>query len=74
MTDNLKTNVEPFTPEVLARRLIEQYGDQADIQAAQNADHFYERGDEAVANIWHETTKIVRAVQLLVRASGMEFK
>ncbi len=37
---DLETNVEPFTPEVLARKTIEQYGEQADIQAALNADHF----------------------------------
>ena len=72
--DNLESNVEPFTPEVLARKMIEQYGDQADIQAALNADHFYERGDEAVANVWHEASKVIRAVQAIVRAAGMEFK
>ena len=72
--DDLETNVERFTPEVLARKMIEQYGDQADIQAAQNADHFYAQNNEAVANIWHEATKIIRAVQVIVRAAGMEFK
>ena len=59
MGDELETNVEPFTPEVLARRLIEQYGDQAAIQAALNADHFYARNDEAVANIWHVAARIL---------------
>ncbi len=72
--DDLETNVEPFTSEVLARKMIKQYGDQADIQAALNADHFYERGDEAVANIWHEASKIIRAVQAIVRAAGMEIR
>lgn len=72
--DDLETNVEPFTPEILARKMIEQYGDQADIQAALNADQFYERGDEAVANVWHETSKIIRAVQAILRAAGMEFQ
>ena len=74
MTDELETNVEPFTPEVLARRLIEQYGDQAAIQAALNADRFYARNDEAVANIWHEAARIISAVEAIGRAAGMEFK
>lgn len=74
MSEELESNVEPFTPEVLARRLIEQYGDQAAIQAALNADHFYERNDEAVANIWHEAARIINAVEAIGRAAGMEFK
>lgn len=41
-----KPDCEPLTPENLARRLIEQYGDKADIQAALNADHFYARNDK----------------------------
>ncbi|MES2291791.1 MAG: hypothetical protein V4527_00650 [Pseudomonadota bacterium] len=74
MSDELETNVEPFTPEVLARRLIEQYGDQAAIQGALNADHFYERGDEAVANIWHEAVRIINAVESLMRVAGKDLK
>ena len=74
MDDELESNVEPFTPEVLARRLIEQYGDQAAIQAALNADHFYARNDEAVANIWHEAARIINAVEAIGRAAGIEFK
>jgi len=74
MSDEMETNVEPFTPEVLARRLIEQYGDQASIQAALNADHFYARNDEAVANIWHEAARIINAVEAIGRAAGVEFK
>lgn len=70
MDDELEANVETFTAEVLARRLIEQYGDQADIQAALNADHFYVRDDEVIVNIWHEATKIISAVQAIVRARG----
>ena len=74
MTDELETNVEPFTPEVLARRLIEQYGDQAAMQAALNADHFYARNDEAVANVWHEAVKIIEAVEAIYRVAGAKFK
>lgn len=66
----MESNVEPFTPEVLARRLIEQYGDEAALQAALNADHFFMRNDDHVANIWYEASKIITAVQLIGRATG----
>jgi len=72
MGDELETNVEPFTPGVLARRLIEQFGDQASIQAALNADHFYARNDNHIAKIWHEASKIIVAVQKIRDAAGRE--
>jgi hypothetical protein len=68
--DDVETNVEPFTPEVLARRLIEQYGDAAALQAALNADHFFMRNDDHVAKIWYEASRIITAVQLIGRATG----
>jgi hypothetical protein len=74
MGDELETNVEPFTSEVLARRSIEQYGDQAAMQAALNADHLYARNEEAVANIWHEAVRIIEAVEAIRRAAGAKFK
>jgi hypothetical protein len=69
-----ETNVEPFTPEVLARRLIEQYGHEAAIQAALNADYLYSRNDEALANIWHEAAKIINVVQHTKCAHQIEAK
>lgn len=67
---NLESNVEPFTPETLARRMIEQYGDEAGLQAAMNADRFYENNQNHIARIWHETAKIIEAVRLAREAIG----
>jgi quinol monooxygenase YgiN len=69
---DLETNVEPFTPEVLARRMIEQYGDQAAFQAAMNADHFFENNQNHIAKIWQEASKIIAAVQAIMRAAGKD--
>lgn len=74
MTSYIVSNVAPFTPESLARRMIEQYGDEADMQAAMNADYYYEQNQNHIAKIWHETTKIIRAVQLLGKAAGVQFE
>ncbi len=68
--DNLISNVEPFTLEVLARRLIEQWGDQAETQAALNVDHFHDRNDNHMAKVWNETLKIITAVRLGRAAAG----
>jgi quinol monooxygenase YgiN len=67
---DLESNVEPFTPEVLARRLIEQWGDQAETQASLNADHFYAHNDNAIAKIWHKASKIIAAVRPIHKAAG----
>jgi hypothetical protein len=65
---NLISNVEPFTPEVLARRLIEQWGDQAETQAALNVDHFHVRNDNHIAKVWNEALKIITAIRLVRQA------
>jgi hypothetical protein len=70
MTADLETNVEPFTPEVLARRLIEQWGDQAETQAALNADHFYDRNDDHIGKIWYEASRLITALRLKKIAEG----
>jgi hypothetical protein len=70
MGDELESNVEPFTAETLARRLIEQYGDQAAIQAALNADRFFEHNQNHIAKIWYEASKIIEAVRLAKEAAG----
>ena len=70
MTDELTSNVEPFTPEVVARRTIELYGDEASIQAAMNADHFYAENKNHIGKIWHEVVKIIEAVRLVKESAG----
>lgn len=70
MTGDLVSNVEPFTPEALARQMIERYGDDAGLQAAMNADHFYEHNQNHIAKIWHEASKIIEAVRLIQKAAG----
>lgn len=70
MALDIPSNVEPFTPEVLARQMIERYGDEAGLQAAMNADHFYEHNQNHIAKIWYEASKIIEAVRLLKEAVG----
>ena len=70
MIDDLISNVEPFTPEVVARRTIELYGDEAGIQAAMNADHFYAENRCQIAKVWHEAAKVIEAVRQIKEGSG----
>jgi len=70
MAHELVSNVEPFTPEVVARRTIELYGDEAGIQAAMNADHFYAENKHHIAKVWHEAAKVIEAIRQIKEASG----
>ena len=70
MNGDIASNVEPFTPESVARRTIEIYGDEAGLQAAMNADYFYAENKNHIAKIWHEASKIIEAARLVKEASG----
>jgi hypothetical protein len=70
VNNDLPSNVEPFTPEVLARRTIERYGDAAEFHAAMQSDIFEERGNRPVAKIWYRASQIIEAVRKLKEAAG----
>ncbi len=67
--DEWESNVEPFTAENVARRLVMKYGDQASIQAALNADHFYAHNDPQTAKIWHDAMKLIDKLPREVRGT-----
>ena len=68
--DELPSNVEPFAPEVLARWMIQRYGEWADIEASSIADHFFESGQTHIGNIWQQTAKVIASIRLIKEASG----
>jgi hypothetical protein len=70
MNDDMPSNVEPFTAEVLARRTIERYGDAAGFHAAMQSDIFEERGNRPVAKIWYRASRIIEAIRKLKEEAG----
>jgi len=70
MTDDLESNVEPLTPELLATRTIQRYGKDAKLHASMQAAIFDDRGNDTVAKIWKRAARIIDAVRKLKEDSG----
>ncbi|MBN9546950.1 MAG: hypothetical protein J0I19_15895 [Alphaproteobacteria bacterium] len=67
---NVEADAVPFTPEALARHMIERYGDWADLEASILADRFFGDNQNHIAKVWYDTVKTISAIRMIKEAGG----
>lgn len=63
MPDGLESNVEPFTAQTVADRLIQKYGEMASSEALRQAHACFAANLYGIAQVWHAAARVIEARQ-----------